>query len=437
MEERMMQAPKKPYPNFPLFAAKNGQWRKDVRVNGGKPRPFYFGPWATDPEGKAAVKEWLSREPAIRAGTDHIRVSSTGPALTLKDLLRRFLEQKQYEYSTGQLAAETLRDYIREANYLGTWAGAEAQVAAFTPDHFAGYRKHMEQSRSLGVDRLATSMRMVRAMFNHGGKMGWCPHPVYGIGFDPPNTDPDAKAAAKIRKGEDVADLPIWTGEQIEWLLAHSGPVMQAAILMGINCGVGPSDLARMTWLNIKGKRLSMRRGKTGIRREGYLWQRTRDALAVLRTLPHQKAALERDGEKALVFLNKSGQALVTRKEYRHPADAAKIKTVKVSASFSASFGALVARAKAAGVVAQDSPLTFYNLRHTFYTIAENTERTVAVKRCMGHTLKGEGKKYDRKPLPMSRLRFVALYVKHRVWPKPKQPKGKASSTTPRMRLAV
>src|SRR5436190_695449 len=124
------------------------------------------------------------------------------------------------EHSPGHpgLSGETFRDYIREANALGAWAGTDAQVSAFTPDHFAAYRKHMETARRLGVDRLATNIRMLRAVFNHAAKMGWCPAPNFGIGFDPPATDSDSKAAAKLRKGEDADDLPVWTGPQVEWL---------------------------------------------------------------------------------------------------------------------------------------------------------------------------------------------------------------------------
>lgn len=427
-----MQAPAKPYPNFPLFPSKNGQWRKDVRING-KVKPFYFGPWGDDPRGERAVKEWLIREPGIRAGVDHLRVDSTPTALTLAEMLRRFLTAKQTDYQNNAIAGETFRDYTRECNYLGAWAGADATCKAFTPDYFAAYRRHMETARKLGPDRLATNIHMVRAAFNYAAGQGWIPAPTYGVGFSPPATDEDSKAAAKLRKGELVEELPIWTGPQVEWLLAVAGPVMRAAILLGLNCGMGPSDIAKLRWGNFKGKRLSMRRGKTGVRREGYLWKRTRDALAALRSLPHQRAAIEKDGDNAIVFLNKSGVPIVSRKDYRDAANPDKIKSVKVSASFSATFGKLVKRAKVAGIIPKTAKLTFYHFRHTFYTHAENKADLNALHRATGHVLAGQGKRYKRRPFPLARLKRLAVAVKRAVWPMAKPPTTTGQHT---MRIA-
>jgi integrase len=436
-----MQLPPKPYPAFPLFASKNGQWRKDVRI-GGKVRPFYFGPWATDPQGKAAVAEWLAREPAIRAGLDHVATAAkVAPGgLTIGEVFRRFLADKQAEYEAGRLSGPMLDDYIRELNKFGAWVGADAKVDALLPEHFAGYRRHIETTRKLGVDRLATTIKLVKAAFNHAGPdgMGWCKQVSFGAGFRQPATDPDSKAAARLRAGDTAEDLPIYTGQQIDWLIDHApSPVVKAAILMGINCGVGPSDLARMQWAHVVkgGRKLQMRRGKTGIRREGYLWLRTREALEALRSLPHQAAAIAREGDKARMFLNERGKPLVDQHETRDAAG--KVKAVKNTASFAARFGRLVAAAKLAGVIPAGHKLSFYNLRHTFYTHAENTERETTVKRTMGHALKGEGKKYDRKAMPLRRLKFVALYVKARMWPKPKTPKGQGSTVTPgKLRIA-
>lgn len=406
--------PPKPYLNFPLFPAKNGQWRKDVRVNGGKPRPFYFGPWADDPKGERAIKEWLEREPAIRAGLDHTDVRKAGPAFTVVELLRRFLAFKQEELLANRLSDETFRDYVRECNYLGTWAGPTAQVAGFTGDHFAAYRLHMETSRKLGVDRLATNIKMIRAAFNYGHRMGWTPAPHYGASFHPPATDPESKAAAKLRAGQDAEDEPIFTPAQVQWLLKRVPPLYKAAMLVALNCGMGPSDLARLKWRNIRGKRLSLRRGKTGVRRECYLWKRTREALEKLKELPAQKAAIAKEGDEAVVFLNKSGLPIVTRKRKM---DGAKVKTIKISSSFSATFGDYIEEAKAAGVIPKNEKLTFYTCRHTYYDHAENGGDLNALHRTTGHALAGQGRRYKRKPFPLPRLKRIAMRVHRALWP--------------------
>jgi integrase len=422
-----MQPPPKPRPDFPLFASRNGQWRKDIRLQG-KVRPFYFGPWADDPEGTLALREWLDRKDAIYAGLDHTGVRRADESPTVASILRRFLEWKQQELKDHNTSPHTFGAYIRECKLFGEWAGGTARVSALTPDHFGAYRKYLEQDLKLGVDRVAIAIKLLRAVFHHADEQTWCLCPKFGSAFAVPNTKPGAKAMRKIRKGEHVARRRTYTGAVVDWLVANTPPLYGAAVLMGLNCGMGPSDLARLRWANIQGKRMTMLRGKNAIERECYLWKRTREALDKLRTLPHQAAALLKDGDQAFVFLNRTGKPLTGTTEKRS-ADGEKIEKIIANTNFSTTFGRYVQAARDAGVIPADAELVFYDLRRTFYTHAENCPDLNAVHRCMGHTLVGMGDTYKQQPFPLPRLKVVALKVKRSVWPKPKRP--------PMMKLAV
>ena len=55
--------PSKPYPDFPLFPHVSGRWTKKVRG-----KQVYFGKVADDPEGEAALAKWLEQRDDLLAG---------------------------------------------------------------------------------------------------------------------------------------------------------------------------------------------------------------------------------------------------------------------------------------------------------------------------------------------------------------------------------
>lgn len=417
-----MNAPPKPYPNFPLFAGQNGQWRKDVRVAGGKPKPFYFGPWASDPQGKQAVLEWLAREAGIRAGVDHLRTAVVGPALTVVDLLRQVLTGKEADYKKDKIAPETFRGYIDTFNEFGAWLGNTALFTSLGPDVFGKYRLHLE-GRKLGPDQIAGTIRRIKAGFRYAEGKGWVASiPRFGEDFKQPATDPDAKSVVAMRQGQTYVEKAIWTGAEIDYIISHTKhKQLVAVILLAANCGIGMADLARFRWEHIEGSRLTMRRGKTGVKREAYLWRRTREALEAVRTLPQSVKAIEKDGAKALVFITNRGLPIVRVYEQTDK-DTGRVKNLSVSSSVDQTFRLAVNAAKLAGAIPAASKHTFYGLRHTCYTYAENSADLNATNRTVGHSLYGQGKVYKHRAFPMKRLKKVAVLVKHKLWPKAKVP---------------
>jgi hypothetical protein len=55
--------PKKPRPDFPLYVHKSDRWAKKVRG-----KTLFFGTATTDPNGAAALKEWLRTKDYLLAG---------------------------------------------------------------------------------------------------------------------------------------------------------------------------------------------------------------------------------------------------------------------------------------------------------------------------------------------------------------------------------
>jgi len=92
--------PKKPYPDFPLFAHATGRWAKKIRG-----KFVYFGKW-DDPD--AALTKYLDEKDDLHAGRTP-RVIRDG--LTIRDLLNRFLTAKRHLVDTRELTHRTFADY--------------------------------------------------------------------------------------------------------------------------------------------------------------------------------------------------------------------------------------------------------------------------------------------------------------------------------------
>lgn len=106
--------PKKPHPDFPLYAHASGRWAKRV-----KGRIHYFGPWA-DPEG--ALNRWLDQKDDLLAGRKP-RVKREG--LTVGRACDYFLHAKKTRVESGELAQLTRDDYRRTCRKLVEVFGRE------------------------------------------------------------------------------------------------------------------------------------------------------------------------------------------------------------------------------------------------------------------------------------------------------------------------
>lgn len=321
---------------------------------------------------------------------------------TVPQLMGLVLADKQQHASVGRIAPETLNAYQRELSAFSAWAG-HVPTTKLTPQTFTDYRRLLE--KRLGLARQATVIAYIRAAFSHAVKQGWTDEPVYGLDFVPPAVDPDSLALVQMRAGLDEREDPALTRTERDWLVANSTGQLKAMILIGLNLGMGPTDVARLKWkhINMESGRLSLRRMKTGARREAWLWPETREAIkAVATTDP---------APDAFVFLTRFGRPWVRREIIGGKPS--------LNNSLTREFTKLVKKGRAAGAINRPAKLTFYSLRHTYFTAAEGYTNLNTVNRTMGHALAGKGRWYSQRKFPLKRLRKLARFVHRKLRPQP------------------
>ena len=316
---------------------------------------FYFGKEADDPKGERAISDpvvgWLARRAAILEGVDNIRVQATADDPGLGELMNRFLIFKRNKVHAGELSLSMLHDYIGEVEHFVTFLKPSTPAGGLRPEHFSAYMMHLIRDRKLGRHARKRVRGLITAFLRFGAKNAWYVMPNTGTDWVAPATDPDSIRQAKTRAGvKDYSDR-ILTGEEIDQLLLRAPPTFKALILLGINTGMGPADLGRLTWdkVDLDSGRLIYPRPKTGAPRVGFLWKKTRQALLQVRILKHNRAAVEQGGDAALVFLTRTGRPFYVEKEIHSEVKVdgkvvSKLTGVALSNTISGTFTRMVAR---------------------------------------------------------------------------------------------
>jgi integrase len=384
--------PSKPYPDFPLFAHAAGYWAKKIRG-----RMIYFGPWS-DPDG--ALKKYLDQKDALHAGRKP-REDTGG--ITVKDLVNRFLHQKQALVDVGELSPRTWRDYKEATDAIVAAFGKRRLVEDLDPDDFAELRNKVAEK--WGPHRVCKTIQFVRCVFKYAFDAGLLDRPVrFGPGFKRPS-----KKTIRLQRARQGAKL--FSADEIRRLLDAASPQLRAMILLGINAGFGNSDCALLTQavVNLVAGSIDYPRPKTGIARRCLLWPETVQALhAALACRPAAKKPEEAD----LVFLTRLGVSW-----HKDTPDN----------PISREMGKLLKRLHING----RKGLGFYTLRHTFRTVADEAKDQPAADYIMGHEVPHMSSVY-RETISDARLKAVADHV--RAWlfaPPPAEPVAQSPVSTP------
>lgn len=376
--------PRRP-PGFALFAHSNGQWAKKIRG-----KLHYFGPWSDQ---QAALEKWLAEKDYLLAGKKPR--TGTGDELTVKRLCDLFLASRERRVESGELSSRSFHDYLAIAKVVADELGKSTAVELLTPEDFADLRAKFASGCNLKT--LEGRIACTRAIFNYAEKNGLLERPlskIWGTEFAKPSQSALSKLKGETTRLFDAAE--IWQ------LLDAASPIMRAMILLGVNGGLGNTDVARLGFdhLDLSGGWLSLSRAKTGKPRRIPLWKETAKALeAAIESRPTPKA----DTDAGLVFITAAkGNWIPCPKDNPPSKEFAKLR---------------------AAVGIRGRGKSFYTLRHTFQTIADETRDFVAVSSIMGHAANSISDHY-RERIGDDRLKAVVEHV--RKWLLKGKPKRQA-----------
>ena len=364
----MSDRPAKPYPEFPLFAHASGRWCKKIRG-----RNHYFGKWEIG---------WQAALAAYQEVADYLHSGRRPPtdpnAVTVRYVCNHFLTAKEKLCESGDITQRTFDDYRRTAVRVADELGKDIAVASLTVTDFDNLRKSL--SKTMGPVTLGNEITRVRVLFKHAYDCELIDRPVR---FGPHFKKPSKKTlrTERAKKGK-----RLFTAQQLCTLVDEASEQMAAMIHLGVNCGFGNMDCARLTRKHLNGTNwLDYPRHKTGIPRRCYLWDET------LQSLAFKRPSAKDEKHDSLVFITKYGQPWFKE---------------SVDSPITKEFRKLL---DDTGIYRPG--LSFYALRHTFETVAGESRDQAAVDHIMGHARDDMASLY-REEISDERLVDVSLSVR-------------------------
>jgi len=388
--------PKKPYPEFPLFAHGAKQWAKKI-----KGKMWYFGTW-DDPE--AAMEKYKAEVHEIQAGRDprRLKKAHVSPGeLTVYDMTNLYLVRQEQRVSTGDITKRHFSDCFQSCKRVSTYFGKFQSASTLKAADFQALRGTFPAT--WGPTRTKIELSRIKTCFKWAFESELIPAL--------PNFGPDFKAPTKSVNRRDQQQRRAVRGGKLDFaaaeiqkLLKASTGWLRACILLGINGGMGNSECGRLSpaCLDLKAGWYDMPRHKTGVDRRFNLWPETITAI--------QTAMADRKIQHELCFLTKRNAPVwfeVTSKS-------------GVTAFRDALGKAFRALCIDCGI--ERSQRAFYSLRRTFETKAGDSKDQVAVDVCMGHADPSMGGIY-RQGIDDKRLIDVGQHVHDWLFPKPAKKK--------------
>ena len=384
---------RKPRPDFPLFPHATGRWAKKIHQ-----RLRYFGKVAGDEKGQAALERWFDQKDDLLAG----RVPRVkGGELTVRELCDRFAVSKKNLLDAREISARYFGEVLTTCRIIIGGFGPNRLVTDLAGDDFANLRKSM--AKLWGPVHLANMIGRIRSVFKFAHDSRLILQPVcFGPGFKKPS-------ATVLRINRTSNGAMMFEPAELRTILDAAGQPMRAMILLGINCGYGPSDVARlpMKALDLESGWANFPRPKTGIPRRCPLWPET--VAAVQEALATRPAPKSR-GDSGLAFLTARGRPWQRSGIIESDAPSGEVSDIRVS-SASAVVDGFTKLIKRLGLHRRRRG--FYGLRHGFETVAGDSRDQVAVDYVMGHS-RGDMASVYRERIDDARLVAVVQHV--RTW---------------------
>lgn len=385
-----------PYEGFPLsYHPPSGRLYKKILG-----KRYYFG-YADD--WQAATEKFANEKDDLYAGRTP---RATDGGLRIKDLLNRFLDVKKQQVETGELTNRSLVDYTRVTDRIYATFDCNRLVSNLATDDFEKLRA--EIAKTGGLTYLGGEINRTRVVFNYAWEAGLIEKPVrYGPTFKRPSKK-------HVRKETRQNGSKMFERDELVRILDGAGLQLRAMILLGINGGLGNSDVGQLNIqdVDLNAGMIDYPRPKTGVERRVPLWPETIEALeAAIADRNEPKD----DANADLVFVTKYGGPWHVddprsplshefRKLLKRIDDEAEENATKEGSEPPAKL--YVARRG------------FYALRHTFRTIADETRDFPAIDRVMGHSDNTMGGHY-RERIADDRLKAVVDHVHAWLYDKP------------------
>lgn len=367
-------AQRKPHPDFPLTWNKASRyWCKKIR---GKVHRF----GARDCDAQTALDEYLRVKDDLLAGRKP-RQSTDG--VTVRYACNHFLTDRSYQLESGELTQRSFDDYKKAAERLVTEFGANRLLEDLGPDDFSALRAKL--AKGWAPTTLANEIQRIRVILNHAWKAAIIDKPI--------RTGPSFKRPPKriMRQHRQAKGRKLFAADEIRGMVDAASPELRAMILLGINCGLGNRDCAKLEFqhLDLTTGWLDYPRPKTAVKRRAKLWPETVDAIQAV--IAHRKPPKD-EAFAQFVFITK----------YRGPWYSDKGVDCPISKE---------TRKVLDGLGFKRKGVSFYALRHTFKTIADETRDFPAVEQVMGHEAPGIEAVY-REHIGDDRLEAVADHVR-------------------------
>jgi integrase len=361
----MRTKPRKPRPDFPLFAHPNGQWAK--KING---RPVYFGSW-DDP---AAALELYKREASdLHAG----RRPSRKAGLSLGDAMNRFLSEKLKAVQAGELTEGSYHNYQRSCDGIAESISVRRLLSDIQPDELEKLRTDLGKGKKgrRNLRTWKTELTNARCLFLYCNEVLGVSLPYRRLLRDP--------SRKQIRTLTAKIGPRMFSREEIVNMLGAAEPQLKAMLYLGLNCGFGPTDCALLLPRHLSNGWHRMPRPKNGAERRCPLWPETLDALAIWQG--------ERQSKLPNIFVRDSTRTWLLPR--------GRNEISRLMRDF-------LRERKL-----YESRRTFYSLRRTFETVAAATGQQVAIDHIMGHLDGSMASVYRQKTFDAPLLK-VSNYVR-------------------------
>ena len=318
---------------------------------------------------------------------------------TLVELANLYADGCKKRVYANELSPETLAEYTKSIKRLIEIRGKNEKPDDWTPLDYAAIKEclfapikrtiairggikgsQVERRSSITVDG---DIRCIKAFLNWCADCELMEPPRFGKEFAQTSRKTLRKMKAEVGRRDIQAD-------DLRTILGQASPHFLPIILLGINAGIGAKDIAHMRLEHQRGSEwLSLPRLKTGADRRLWLWPETRsaiDAYLERRMTPYGKEFAER------LFVTK----------YRQP----------WMRGTHDGIGKLFVTLRSECGIERG---TFYDLRRTFQTIADETRDFPTVKYIMGHVASADDMSAQyRQHITDDAIKAVCAYV--RTW---------------------